>query len=706
RCDMKKPGRDRRLRRRILAVFLGAVMLPSLIQAYLGLRYVRQEGQRQEQLVLQGLKGSLADAARKIEEDVPQLLLQTFDSLIVETSVSATVSPDKIHRFVSQNSLLEEVFVMDNKGGLLFPRSFSTQKKPAELQSLLSPVAGQRLIHGEEYEARGKYDDAISNYTSGFNECKITRDKLAFLIRIARCRFKAGDLAGATQTYRRVLLEDADRFYGEEVPYQFIASIQLAQILDKNGQQKEAFDVLARLYGKMLAGFQRFEQNQFMYYLTIIHEELEISLHHAGPAAAALLDSLLRVEETFLQEPARNDFLKANIVPSVEFTLNTRSHPGSIQYALIDHATDSSIYIAFRDLGSQTPGISVIGARLSYSHLITSVADSLEGIDLGENLHVVLLDEKNASMPPGETNVTYIAEESLYLLAGTIQGCKLAIVRTPGMSVKEFTSKGVLLYYALIFTIILMIALGVIFIFHDISREQELTRMKSEFISNVTHEIKTPIASIRSLAENVNEGFITSAEKQKEYFRLIARESEKLGQLVENTLDFSRIESGSKRYNMEECSLNEVIEKTVKRFRMLTEGQEIDISVNLDKNLLPVLIDKAAMEQVLLNLLDNALKYSPGKKVIRLAAVTEGEYLKIAVSDQGIGIAMKDRSRIFDKFYRSDSGPAKNVTGSGIGLTLVKEIVESHGGSITVESNRNNGSTFTIRIPANQKLNG
>ncbi|MCJ7820083.1 MAG: tetratricopeptide repeat-containing sensor histidine kinase, partial [Bacteroidales bacterium] len=555
---------------------------------------------------------------------------------------------------MSENSLLEEVFVMDNKGRLLFPRSFSTQKEPAEVQSLLSPVAGQRLIRGEESEARGKYDDAISSYTSGFNECTITRDKLAFLIRIARCRFKAGDLAGATQTYRRVLLEDADRFYGEEVPYQFIASIQLAQILDRNGQQEEAFDVLARLYGKMLTGFQRFEQNQFMYYLTKVRTELEMYLHHAGPAAPALLDSLLRVEETFLQEPARNDFLKANIVPSVEFTLRTRSDQGIMRYALIDNVADSSIYIAFRGLGSQTRGISIIGASLSYKHLITSVADSLEGIDMGENLHVVLLDEKSASMQPDETDGTYIAEESLYLLEGTIQGCKLAIVGTPGMSVKEFTSKGVLLYYALIFTIILMIALGVIFIFHDISREQELTRMKSEFISNVTHEIKTPIASIRSLAENVNEGFITSAEKQKDYFRLIARESEKLGQLVENTLDFSRIESGSKRYNMEECSLNEVIEKTVKRFRMLTEGQEIDISVNLDKNLSPVLIDKAAIEQVLLNLLDNAVKYSPGKRVIRIAAVTEGEHLKVAVSDHGIGIPMKDRSRIFDKFYRSD----------------------------------------------------
>ena len=152
--------------------------------------------------------------------------------------------------------------------------------------------------------------------------------------------------------------------------------------------------------------------------------------------------------------------------------------------------------------------------------------------------------------------------------------------------------------------------------------------------------------------------------------------------------------------------MQEIIEKTLERFRIMTEGHEIEITADIDDSMPPVSLDKAAMGQVLLNLLDNAVKYSHGEKVIRLTAKVENDYLKIAVSDLGIGIDKKDRSRIFEKFYRSESDSVRKITGSGIGLTLVKEIVESHNGTITVESEENKGSTFTIQIPLYQKPYG
>jgi signal transduction histidine kinase/tetratricopeptide (TPR) repeat protein len=701
---VKKLGKDRRLRRRIIAVFLFAVMLPSLIQVYLGLRYIKQEEQRQEQLVLRGLKVTLDGAAQKVEEDIHRALLQIFDSLTAKIYLPEAISAYQLHQFLSEHTLMEEVFVLDNKGRLLFPRTFRAQKESGTVQSVMSAVTRPWLIRGEESEARGKYDDAVDKYTTGLDACTFTRARLAFLVRIARCRLKTGDLTGANQTYRRVLAEDKDQFFGEEVPYQFVASFQLAQILEKTGQPGEAFDILARLYRNMLNEFQLFAQNQFMYYLSKVRTELQRHLPFAGPGAPAVLDSLILLEEAYMQEPVRNDFLKTNIVPSVEINLQARSEPNMLRYIVIQHKADSSIHIAFMDLGYLGQGTRIIGTRLHHPQLITLAEESLEGFDTEENLRVALLNEENDSLPSGEAIDPIIVEEPLPLLAGTMHGYKLALVGTQGTSIKEFTSRGVIPYYVLIFVIILVIALGVIFIFHDISREQELTRMKSEFISNVTHEIKTPIATIRSLAENVNEGWITSSEKQQDYFRLIARESERLGHLVENTLDFSRIEAGSKRYNMEVSSILEVIEKTVERFRILNEEEGIEISCDLNENLPPVRMDKVAMGQVLLNLLDNAAKYSPEEKVITLVVKKAGDHLKIAVTDKGIGINKKDIPRIFDKFYRSESGTGKNITGSGIGLTLVKEIVESHGGKVTVESKRNKGSTFTIRIPINQKV--
>ncbi|TFH26033.1 MAG: HAMP domain-containing histidine kinase [Bacteroidia bacterium] len=473
----------------------------------------------------------------------------------------------------------------------------------------------------------------------------------------------------------------------------------MTQIFDKMKQPAEAFNVVVHLYEKMISEFYMFDRQQFMYYLNIVHEELARYLQQAGSAAPELLDSLLQREKLILKEPARSDFLYANVIPSIEIALHTKPDPDILRYTLIDHYADSSIYVAFRDSGSPPDKTMIIGAILSYSHLLALARESAGEFDIGENLQVTFLPVSSTSLQMDEPAGTFIAEEPLHLLAGTMEGCKLGIVGTQGMSIKNFTSRGVALYYALILTILLVIALGVTFMFHDISREQELSRMKAEFISNVTHEIKTPIATICSLAENVNEGWITSAEKQQDYFRLIASEGEKLGHLVENTLDFSRIESGIKRINVEMSSIQEVIEKTIERFRIMNEGQKMELTADVDDNIPPVPIDKTAMEQALLNLLDNALKYSPGEKVIRLYAKVEKDHLSIAISDKGMGIDKKDRSRIFDKFYRSESGSVWNITGSGIGLTLVKEIVESHRGIILVESEQNIGSIFTIRIP-------
>jgi two-component system phosphate regulon sensor histidine kinase PhoR len=146
-----------------------------------------------------------------------------------------------------------------------------------------------------------------------------------------------------------------------------------------------------------------------------------------------------------------------------------------------------------------------------------------------------------------------------------------------------------------------------------------------------------------------------------------------------------------------------VIERTVERFRTLTEGQKVEISYDLGRNLPPVRMDREAMGQALLNLLDNAAKYSRDRKIITVTAGVEDDQLKLSVADQGIGIEKRDIPRVFEKFYRAEARPEKNIAGSGIGLTLVKEIVEAHGGSISVESERNKGSTFTIHIPIKQR---
>lgn len=702
--DMSKAGRDRVLRRRIILIFLGAVMLPSLILAYLGLTYLRQIQKRQEQLVVQGLKGTLGNMARKIEKETHEAVLHNFDTIIAIASGFDNEMPWKIHHLISHNPLLDELFLIDRNGNLLYPRTFPVSKERVTINSILPATTWQYLTRGEEAEANGNFEDAVNYYTNGIEECRTSRERLAFMIRIARCLNKTGETDRAIRIYRNVIYEDADRFFGETVPYQFVASLQIARIMVNIGNYGEAFHGLSQLYGKMLDEFYRFDRQQFMYYLDRVRSEMLTILPDAGEDAPALLDSLRLTEKIYLEEPGRNDFLRRNILPSVEFISRSKPEADNLpRYARMENDPDSTIYVAFRNLKVKTYGETIVGAILNYPEIVKLARKVMKSLDTEEELYITILSDNGSAIQP---DTGYIADEALLLLSGSIDDLTLAIGGSENFSLKEFTSKSLRLYYILIFTIILVIALGVIFILQDISREQELSRMKAEFISNITHEIKTPITTIRNLAENVNEGWVTSDEKQHDYFRIIAGESEKLGHLIEKTLDFSRIESGGKRYSMEPCSLNEVIEKTLKRFSILTAGQEIKMSLNLENDLPEVSIDRLAIEQALLNLLDNAIKYSPGKKNVRLTSISDGNYVKISVADSGIGVATRDRSRIFDKFYRSQTGEAMNIRGSGIGLTLVKEIVEVHGGIISLESKRNKGSTFTVRLPVILKNNG
>jgi signal transduction histidine kinase len=223
--------------------------------------------------------------------------------------------------------------------------------------------------------------------------------------------------------------------------------------------------------------------------------------------------------------------------------------------------------------------------------------------------------------------------------------------------------------------------------------------MKTEFISNLTHEIKTPIAAIRSLAGNVTEGWVRDGKKQLEYFHMIERESVRLGHLVENTLDFSRIESGGKRYRMQVMPAKQLLEYVLEHFHTLTDGQGVTLTQSLNADLPKIMVDCQAIGQAILNLLDNAVKYSPGKKLLELIAREEGNHMVITVKDHGIGIPKTELANIFEKFYRVELATGANVPGSGIGLTLVKEIVEAHGGRVEVESELHHGSAFSIYVP-------
>jgi signal transduction histidine kinase len=262
-------------------------------------------------------------------------------------------------------------------------------------------------------------------------------------------------------------------------------------------------------------------------------------------------------------------------------------------------------------------------------------------------------------------------------------------------------SKGIFIYIFLF--IVIVLALGLFFTLQIINKELLLSKMKSDFISTVSHEFKSPLTSIRQMSEMLLNERIKTESRKKEYYAVMLEQSERLSHLIDNILDFSKIEEGKKAFRFEKANLAELIDHVKLVFQKSITNEGFSVFLSMPETLPELLIDKEAIEQVLYNLLDNAYKYSGNSKNIEILVESTGDSLKISVKDFGIGIEREDRQKIFERFFRGGNELTRSVKGSGIGLTIVQKIIEAHRGTVSLESTPGKGSTFIIHLPFKQE---
>jgi signal transduction histidine kinase len=254
--------------------------------------------------------------------------------------------------------------------------------------------------------------------------------------------------------------------------------------------------------------------------------------------------------------------------------------------------------------------------------------------------------------------------------------------------------------FALVGFIDVMLLAGLLLVYSNVRREMHLSRLKSDFVANVSHELKTPLALVRLFAETLEMGRVQSEEKAREYYHVINKESQRLTQLINNILDFSRIEAGRKEYRMTPTSVGRVVASVLETYRFQIEQQGFTLEEAVEPDLPLVDADPEALTQALLNLVNNAIKYSRDDKHILVEARRDGASVRLSVRDRGIGVAKPEQKKIFDKFYRAEDSLVHETKGSGLGLSLVKHIMDAHGGRVEVDSSPGRGSVFTLVLPA------
>jgi signal transduction histidine kinase len=361
----------------------------------------------------------------------------------------------------------------------------------------------------------------------------------------------------------------------------------------------------------------------------------------------------------------------------------------------------ASLYIFHASGATTMPGGNFSGVMLDAGYLRSTYLSRLTSSLLGRSMQgrfqpvIAVLDQDKHEIFSSGSGANFEVEASF---APVFPNWRLTI-GFPNQTLQSLARESFLRTMLITGIVLAVLIVGLYLMLRATAQEIRLADAKSAFVSNVSHELQTPLSLIQLLSETLKLGRVTGETKSREYHEMIYRESRRLGQLINNILDFSKIEAGRKEYKLSPADVGAVVSELLDTYSHQIRDQGFEMTIELARGLPPVEIDTGAISRAVLNLLDNAVKYSSPVKRIAVRVGKREHAVAIEIADCGIGISRADQKRIFEKFYRAGSELVHDTKGSGLGLSLVQHIVEAHRGTINVESAPGKGSIFTILLP-------
>ena len=701
--------------RRIVIIAVAAIILPSLVLTLVGLKLTLN--------LKSQLERSLADqyassAGAKVEEIEAHIAA-------VEERVKHSVhllEPDRILPALSalrrDTPLVEDLFLLEahqsaptgttgQRLGMLYP----LPPKPTVADTLLwtepipripEPAARPAADDGPPPAERPDPLDALRRYRS---RTLSPAARLRATQAIAAAHFRGQRYAEAAAEYRRML--DADSAAVLSPSLALLARYQIALAHRRLDKSREAVDAFLALYADLVTGATRVaDRARTDYFKRRVSEDLEPLLARPDmPRALAERYRALRQENEARGRRTRFlAYVRRYVLPRLELQAQALSpEDEGFRHLWDDQFADEPYVIAYAAVRGHDRSRRILGLKLSIAHVRGVVLpEALRTSRFGPRLAFVVADRKGGEPLFGDPGGKPFAASKAF--PAIFRSWRLGLVERQPARLRSLALRNVYLFAFVTSAMILAIIIGVVITLRGTAHELELSRLKSDFVDNVSHELKTPLALIRMFGETLAMGRIRSPDRTQEYYGIIARESERLTQLINNVLDFSRIEGGRKTYELRLDDLADVIRDTLHAYsyELAKEGFEVD--TDIPDELPATLLDRNAISLAVLNLLSNAVKYSGDDRRIRVACLARNGALCIEVQDHGIGIARDDLEKIFEKFYRARSDVVAQTRGSGLGLAIVRHSVEAHGGTIGVTSERGKGSTFTITLPIRKTL--
>ncbi len=527
------------------------------------------------------------------------------------------------------------------------------------------------------------------------------------LAAIARVQAKAGSSGRAIDAYRRLISEFGALRMAGGYPLGVVGRLELSRALLSVGDTIAAQQTWLDLHRRLLRGDWSLTRSEFDFFTARLRESVDAALSGeiASASQAAYRDTLvslageetagrLRTEEHLEFEELASRTLSGRLDAAV-------SRPGSPWTRVSLDAGSRTYSLSVRRSGDgapsgETPFLGVLfdqGAMIGDVLTPTLAAHATPGavswVVRGRDGESILASEE-----PPDGLATATASLASDFLPWTLE-----LYRPQSRFVETFLTsrRGVYFYAFLLLTGILVF--GLTLTARSVTHQLELARMKSDFVSTVSHEFKSPLTAIRQLAEMLQSERVRSDEQRRRYYNVLVEQSERLSTLVDNVLDLARIDEG--RYELERSPVDvgELLAEIVERVEHRVHHEGFTIRSEIEDRAPVLNLDATAITQATTNLIDNGVKYSGDSREVVVRGASRNGHFVISVEDFGIGLAEEERTKVFERFYRGGSELTRNVKGTGLGLTLVKEIAEAHGGSVAVESEPGGGSIFTIHVP-------
>lgn len=643
---LRRPARSAR---RLLLIFAATILTPGVILAGFGLRALTQERQSAERQAVDTLNVAAKDLGRRLELD-----LRDWQQAAAELARSGSVDPSQWPARVRDAVMTPGAGVVllgSRERAEAYPPGQLLYELAASPEDFAPRPSSDRFTEAESLERRKQYKQAIPLY-QGLVASTDPAERAEALHALGRTMRKAERLHDALRAFQRLAQEPSIRI--GIYPSDLLALSEIAA----NGSPEQRLDASLSLYRGLVVGRWRLDKVVYSLY------------------SEQLAGGLPQNEET--RRLREQEVQKLALSRAVERFVETP------RVLSID---DGSATIAFWN--AQPFVAIVLGPPYVRNHLLPAV----ERADVSAALSTAT-GERLAGSPSVNDSLAVT-----YPLQGDVP-LSLQVWRTDPAALSRAVNRRQQLYLAMLAVLVALLGFGGYITLRTVRAELAVAQMKSDFVSTVSHEFRSPLASINQLGEMLRDGRITDDARRQDYYRMIVTESQRLRRLVENVLDFARMEDGRKQYRFEAVDCVGWLREVAGDFQAQVASRGFTVETDIPWDLPPIVVDRENLATAVTNLLDNAVKYSPESRTVRLEARANGEGISIAVRDRGIGIGEEDRPRIFDKFYRGGGELSREVKGVGLGLNLVHHIVSAHGGTIDVESRQGEGSTFTIHLKA------